>query len=82
MGMKHVDPGSVSAMLYGAQWVTQNHKYLLSNSNIFTISATEEGSKPFVFFVFFVLEDESIVQVRRRVAFVAPYLHRTSILQQ
>lgn len=79
MGMKHVDPGSVSAMLYGAQWVTQNHKYLLSNSNIFTISATEEGSKPFVFFV---LEDESIVQVRRRVAFVAPYLHRTSILQQ
>lgn len=80
MGMKHVDPGSVSAMLYGAQWVTQNHKYLLSNSNIFTISATEEGSKHFG--VFFVLEDESIVQVRRRVAFVAPYLHRTSILQQ
>lgn len=61
--------------------MTQNHKYLLSNSNIFTISATEEGSKHFGF-LFFVLEDESIVQVRRRVAFVAPYLHRTSILQQ
>lgn len=55
MGMKHVDPGSVSAMLYGAQWVTQNHKYLLSNSNIFTISATEEGSKAFVFVFFLFL---------------------------
>lgn len=25
MGMKPVNPGSVSAMLYGAQWVTENH---------------------------------------------------------
>lgn len=51
-GWSMLTPAVLVPCFYGAQWVTQNHKYLLSNSNIFTISATEEGSNHFGFFLF------------------------------
>lgn len=70
MGMKPANPGSVSAMLCGAQWLTENH-FILGNINIFTIPAKGKESKQFSGW------DELMVQGTEFVIFVIPYIHRT-----